>query len=122
MAGQLHMSFYEEDPHPNPPHKGGGNAAARYALASKLLQFAEFSAGACLPPPCGEGLGVGYVPGKPSGSLICDCPPPLGAGCSSLVGRRRLRPPSDSPYSPWHHRHRTSPCPGCSGRHCASAG
>ncbi|PAQ06264.1 hypothetical protein CIT26_27590 [Mesorhizobium temperatum] len=49
------------DPHPNPPHKGEGKLprAFTFPLAPKGRQFAEVSATGSLPPPCGEGLGVG---------------------------------------------------------------
>ncbi|PAQ09117.1 hypothetical protein CIT26_14250 [Mesorhizobium temperatum] len=49
------------DPHPNPPHKGEGTLPRAFnsPLALKGRQFAEVGANASLPPPCGEGLGVG---------------------------------------------------------------
>ncbi|RWP22475.1 MAG: hypothetical protein EOR01_14200, partial [Mesorhizobium sp.] len=51
----------EEDPHPNPLHKGEGTLplAFIFPFGAEGRQVAEVSAGGSLPPPCGEGLGVG---------------------------------------------------------------
>ncbi len=38
------MDFYEEDPHPNPPHRGEGTLPHAILLVSKDRRFAEISA------------------------------------------------------------------------------
>ncbi|RWN97920.1 MAG: hypothetical protein EOS05_06020 [Mesorhizobium sp.] len=59
----------KKDPHPNPPHKGEGTlprTPIRSFWRLKHWQFALVSADWSLPPPCGEGLGVGVRAGQTS--------------------------------------------------------
>ncbi|QPC94853.1 hypothetical protein GA829_32080 [Mesorhizobium sp. INR15] len=62
-AGRSHISFFEEGPHPNPPHKGEGTlprTSLIHVIALNLGNSAKFQCRPGLPPPCGEGLRVGY--------------------------------------------------------------
>ncbi|CCV10290.1 hypothetical protein MESS4_160008 [Mesorhizobium sp. STM 4661] len=49
------------DPHPNPPHKGEGTLPRAFAsyFGTERQAICGVSADGSLPPPCGEGLGVG---------------------------------------------------------------
>ncbi|RUX28469.1 hypothetical protein EOA13_16650 [Mesorhizobium sp. M7A.F.Ca.US.011.01.1.1] len=62
------MDFCEEEPHPNPPHKGEGTLPRAFnsCWRRKDRRFSWVSANGSLPPPCGEGLGVGVRAGQTS--------------------------------------------------------
>ncbi|TPM99913.1 hypothetical protein FJ977_11120 [Mesorhizobium sp. B2-1-3A] len=60
------MSFYEEDPHPNPPHKGEGTLPLFWLRTWTLRRDRRRPTS---PPPCGEGLGVGVRAGQTFGKF-----------------------------------------------------
>ncbi|RUV17934.1 hypothetical protein EOB80_25265 [Mesorhizobium sp. M7A.F.Ca.MR.245.00.0.0] len=63
------MDSFEEDPHANPPNKGEGTlprALIVLSLPRKDRRLAWVGANGSLPPPCGEGLGVGVRAGQTS--------------------------------------------------------
>ncbi|RUX25533.1 hypothetical protein EOA13_27135, partial [Mesorhizobium sp. M7A.F.Ca.US.011.01.1.1] len=51
----------KKDPHPSPPHKGEGTLPPAFVdlFGMNICECTEVSANGSLPPPCGEGLGVG---------------------------------------------------------------